>query len=156
MSEEEDLSIEEKLLRQNEELNDKYLRLMADFENYKRNSIKEKTDLVKIANKDFMLTIVSLLDDFERGMSNVNNNTDIDSLKEGIELIYKKFTDTLNGKGLKQMETLGKKFNADLHEAIAKIPVTEKKLKGKVIDEVEKGYYLNDVIIRYAKVVVGE
>jgi len=155
-SEEPELTVEEKLLRQNEELNDKYLRLMADFENYKRNAIKDKMELAKTANKDFMMTIVSLLDDFERGMANMKDDAEVTAVKEGVDLIYKKFIDTLGTKGLKQMESKAIDFNADLHEAIAKIPAPSEDMKGKNIDEVEKGYYLNDVIIRHAKVVVGE
>jgi molecular chaperone GrpE len=151
-----ELTVEEKLLRQNEELNDKYLRLMADFENYKRNAIKDKMELAKTANKDFMMTIVSLLDDFERGMANMKDDAEVAAVKEGVDLIYKKFIDTLGTKGLKQMESKAIDFNADLHEAIAKIPAPSEDMKGKNIDEVEKGYYLNDVIIRHAKVVVGE
>ena len=153
---EEELSVEEKLLKQNEDLNDKYLRLMGDFENYKRNAIKDKMELAKTANKDFMLTIISLLDDFERGMTNMNDAAEVAAVKEGVELIYKKFIDTLSAKGLKQMEAKSQDFDADLHEAIAKIPAPSDDLKGKNIDEVEKGYYLNDVIIRHAKVVVGQ
>lgn len=151
-----ELTVEEKLVQQNEELNNKYLRLMADFENYKKNAIKDKMELAKTANKDFMMTIVSLLDDFERGMANMNDDADVSAVKEGVDLIYKKFIDTLGAKGLKQMEAKEKDFDADLHEAIAKIPAPTEELKGKNIDEVEKGYYLNDVIIRHAKVVVGE
>ena len=154
-SEEPELTVEEKLLRQNEELNDKYLRLMADFENYKRNAIKDKMELAKTANKDFMMTIVSLLDDFERGMANMKDDAEVTAVKKGVDLIYKKFIDTLGTKGLKQMESKAIDFNADLHEAIAKIPAPSEDMKGKIIDVVEKGYFFNEKVIRYAKVVVA-
>ena len=153
---EEKLSVEEKLTKENEEWNNKYLRLMADFENYKRNAIKDKMEMSKTATKDLMLTVVSLLDDFDRSLANMDQSEDVSAVKEGVELIHKKFMDTLGAKGLKPMDAKAQEFNADFHEAIAKIPAPTKEMKGKNIDEVEKGYLLNDVIIRFAKVVVGE
>lgn len=127
---------------------DKYLRLVAEFENYKKRNLKERLDLLKSAGADVITSVIPVLDDFERAMQ-------VGNLPEGINLIYNKLANTLEQKGLKKMDAKGKEFDADLHDAITNIPVEDEGMKGKVVDEVEKGYYLNDKVIRHAKVVVG-
>lgn len=137
------------------ELNDKFLRLYAEFDNYRRRTNKEKVDLIANANEKLLLDIIPTLDDFERAILNNETVEDLESLKEGFELIYNKFKSSLESKGLKQMQAKGESFDSDLHEAIANIP-GDSSQKGKVIDDVEKGYLLNEKVIRYAKVVVGQ
>ncbi len=137
------------------EKDDKYLRLYAEFENYKRRTSAERIELFKTAGQEIMLAMIPVLDDFERALKAMENANDVASVKEGIELVSHKFKNTLMHKGLKPMESIGQPFNADLHEAITNIPAPTEDLKDKVIDEVEKGYYLGDKVIRYAKVVVG-
>jgi molecular chaperone GrpE len=137
------------------EKDDKYLRLYAEFENYKRRTLAERIELFKTAGQEIMLAMIPVLDDFERALKAMENATDVASVKEGIDLVSHKFKNTLVAKGLKPMESIGQTFNADLHEAITNIPAPSEDLKDKVIDEVEKGYYLGDKVIRYAKVVVG-
>lgn len=138
------------LKKEAEEQKDKYLRLYADFDNFKKRTAKEKIELIQTAGKDVIKDMLAVVDDFERALK-ASGSTDPN---DGVRLIYNKFVKTLNDKGVKAMETIGTEFNADLHEAITEIPVAG--MEGKVIDEVEKGYYLNDKIIRYAKVVVGK
>jgi molecular chaperone GrpE len=137
------------------EQKDKYLRLYSEFENFRRRTAKEKMDLLKTANEDALVSLLPILDDFERAMKSIQETKDIDAVKEGINLIYTKLLKTLESKGLKSMETKGKDFNPDLHEAITQVPAASEKLKGKVVDELEKGYYLNDKVIRFAKVIIG-
>lgn len=137
------------------EKDDKYLRLYAEFENYKRRTTSERIELFKTAGQEIMLAMVPVLDDFERALKAMETATDVTSVKEGIELVSHKFKNTLVSKGLKPMESIGQPFNADLHEAVTNIPAPTEDMKDKVIDEVEKGYYLGDKVIRYAKVVVG-
>lgn len=137
------------------EKDDKYLRLYAEFENYKRRTLAERIELFKTAGQEIMLAMIPVLDDFERALKAMENATDVASVKEGIDLVSHKFKNTLVAKGLKPMESIGQTFNADLHEAITNIPAPSEDMKDKVIDEVEKGYYLGDKVIRYAKVVVG-
>lgn len=137
------------------ELNDKFLRLYAEFDNYRRRTNKEKVDLIANANEKLLVDIIPTIDDFERAIANNENSDDIVAVKEGFNLIYNKFKSTLEAKGLKQMEAKGEVFDSDLHEAIANIPGEEAQ-KGKVIDDVEKGYFLNEKVIRFAKVVVGQ
>lgn len=138
------------------ELNDKYLRIHAEFDNYRKRTNKEKLDIIGSANASLLKDLLPVMDDFERAMANNQNVQDAESIKEGMTLIYHKFKSTLDQKGLKQMNVEGEVFNADIHEAIANIPAPSKKLKGKIVEAVEKGYYLNDKVIRYAKVVVGQ
>jgi molecular chaperone GrpE len=138
------------------ELNDKFVRLYSEFDNYRKRTNKEKLDLIANANAGILKDLVSVLDDFERAISNNENATDIDSVKEGFHLIYNKFKNQLESKGLKPMIAKGEAFDSELHEAIANIPAPTEDLKGKIIDDVEKGYYLNEKVIRYAKVVVGQ
>lgn len=137
------------------ELNDKFLRLYAEFDNYRRRTNKEKVELIANANEKLLLDLIPTIDDFERAIANNENVEDLNTLKEGFNLIYNKFKSTLESKGLKQMQAKGENFDSDLHEAIANIPGDESQ-KGKVIDDVEKGYFLNDKVIRFAKVVVGQ
>ncbi len=136
-------------------LNDKYLRLYSEFDNYRKRTNKEKLDLISTASAGVLKDMLGVLDDFERAIANNENVDDIAVLKEGFKLIYSKMKSILEAKGLKQMEAKHTEFNADFHEAIANIPAPSDELKGKVIDDVEKGYFLNEKVIRFAKVVVG-
>lgn len=137
------------------ELKDKYLRLYADFENFRRRTAKEKLDLITNANEGVLQALIPVVDDFERAMQSIDNTDDVTALKEGVSLIYNKLYKTLEAKGLKPMTAKGEPFNADLHESVTQFPAPSDDLKGKVIDEIEKGYYLNDKVIRFAKVIVG-
>jgi molecular chaperone GrpE len=138
------------------ELNDKFLRLYSEFDNYRKRTNKEKIELIGSASAGLMKDLIPVLDDFERAILNNENVTEIDSLKEGFTLIFTKFKSLLEAKGLKQMNAKGESFDSELHEAIANIPTEDESLKGKVIDDVEKGYFLNEKVVRYAKVVVGQ
>ena len=138
------------------EVNDKYLRLYAEFENFRRRTNKEKLDVINSANAGVMKDLLPVLDDFERAITNNANTEDVAVLKEGFQLIFNKFSGVLTAKGIKPMEVNEATFDSELHEAIANIPAPDESLKGKVVDTVEKGYYLNDKVIRYAKVVVGQ
>ncbi len=154
----EDIPAADPLQLLNEELalaNDKYLRLYSDFENFKKRSIKERIEIFKTAGADVITALLPVLDDFERALKSMENNTDVNALKEGVVLIQGKLKNILSQKGLQPVESVGKVFDTDLHEAITNIPVTEEEKKGTVIDEVERGYMLNDKVIRHAKVVVG-
>lgn len=147
----------EELMKQEiDQLNDKYIRLFAEFDNYKRRTAKERLDLMGSANKETVVSMLPVLDDFERAFKAFENANDVTALKEGVELIYTKFKNIMVSKGVKPMESIGQPFNIDFHEAITNIPAPSEELKGKVIDEVEKGYFLNDKVVRFAKVVVGE
>jgi len=153
--EEVELSEEEKLKKENEELNDRFLRLYSEFDNFKRRTAKERIELYKTAGEDVILALLPVLDDLNRAInSNVENN-DIESVKEGFKLVEGKLKTALEQKGLENMNSLHTKFDTDMHEAITNIPAPKKKLKGKVVDVIEKGYLLNGKVIRYAKVVVG-
>lgn len=134
---------------------DNFLRLFAEFENYKKRTSKERIELFSTANKELMTVLLPILDDFERGIQEIEKSGD-KALLEGVKLIQNKLKNTLNQKGLKQMEVKkGDVFDAEIHEAISQIPATSKKLKGKIIDTVEKGYKLGETIIRFPKVVLG-
>ncbi len=135
--------------------NDKYLRLYAEFDNFRRRTTKERIDLLQTAGKEIMVSLIPVLDDFERATKAMETSTDVNAVKEGVVLVQNKLTNILTQKGLKPMESIGTPFDADLHEAITNIPAPTDDMKGKVIDEMEKGYYLNDTVIRFAKVVVG-
>ncbi|GAB3696518.1 nucleotide exchange factor GrpE [Spirosoma flavus] len=137
------------------ELKDKYLRLYADFENFRRRTAKEKLDLIGSANEGLLQALIPVVDDFERAMQSIDNTDDVIAVKEGVSLIYNKLFKTLESKGLKPMTSKGEPFNADLHESVTQFPAPSEDMKGKVIDEIEKGYYLNDKVIRFAKVIVG-
>jgi len=138
------------------EINDKYLRLSAEFDNYRKRTLKEKTDLLKTAGGDVLVDVLPVLDDFERAMQSMTNTEDIKAVKEGVVLIYNKFKEFIKAKGIVEIEALHQEFDTDLHEALTKIPAPEDKLKGKVVDVIQKGYKIEEKIIRYAKVVVGE
>lgn len=135
---------------------DKYLRLMAEFENFKRRTAKERVDLIQTAGKDVIVSLLDVMDDCDRAEKQLNGSDDIAVQKEGIQLVFNKIRATLHSKGLKAMESIDQAFDVELHEAITEVPVPDASKKGKVIDEVTKGYYLNDKIIRFAKVVVGK
>ena len=135
--------------------NDKYLRLFAEFDNFRRRTTKERIELLQTAGKEIIVSLIPVLDDFERAAKAMETSTDVNAVKEGVALIQNKLTSILTQKGLKPMESIGTAFDADVHEAITNIPAPTDDMKGKVIDEMEKGYYLNDTVIRFAKVVVG-
>jgi molecular chaperone GrpE len=138
------------------ELNDKYLRLYSEFDNYRKRTSKERLELFKTAGQDILTDLLPILDDFERAMQNMESSDDAEAIQTGINLIYNKFKNILENKGLKHFKSIENDFDPEVHEAITKIPAPSKKLKGKVVDEIEKGYMLNDKVIRFAKVVVGE
>ena len=138
------------------EQKDKYLRLMAEFENYKRRTSKERLELIQTAGKDVLVSLLDVLDDVDRAEKQLNSSDDIEVQKEGIQLVFNKIRSTLYSKGIKSMDSIQQEFDVEKHEAITEIPAPTKNLVGKVIDEVQKGYLLNDKIIRFAKVVVGK
>ncbi len=146
----------ETLRKQLEEVNDKFLRIHAEFDNYKRRTIKEKAEILQTAGKDVILALLPVIDDFERARRASESTQDIETLKQGMDLIYQKFNTILQSKGLKPVDSIGLDFNVDMHEAITNVPAPSEDMKGKVIDETEKGYTLNGHVIRFAKVVVGE
>ncbi len=154
-------SKQEKKIQELEEkykdINEKYLRLYSEFDNYRRRTIKERIEYVQNASKDLIVELLPILDDFERAIKSVDQNTsdNIDTFKEGLQLIYNKFKAILKAKGLEEIKAEGEEFDTDFHEAVTQIKADEKD-KGKVIDVIEKGYLLNDKVIRYAKVVVGQ
>ncbi len=150
-----ELTSEEKLKLDLAELKDKYIRLYADFENFRRRTAKERLELMGTANADLLKSILPVVDDFERAMQSFDTTIEVEPLKEGVVLVFNKLQKTLETKGLKAMKTVGLPFDAELHESIAQYPAPNEELRGKVIDEVERGYFLNDKVIRYAKVVVG-
>lgn len=135
--------------------NDKYVRLYAEFDNFRRRTIKEREDARKTEGKDLIVSLLPVLDDFERALRSMETTGDVASLKEGVQLIQQKLKNTLTQKGLKEMESIGTAFDPEVHEAITNIPAPADDMKGKVMDEMEKGYLLNDKVIRFAKVVVG-
>lgn len=154
---------EEKLARELEEANrtieeqkDKYLRLAAEFDNYRRRTMKEKAELILNGGEKTIDSILPTVDDFERALKNMETATDVDAVREGVELIYNKFMTVLGQNGVKVIETKEKPLDTDFHEAIAVIPAPTEELKGKILDCVQTGYMLNEKVIRHAKVVVGE
>ncbi len=147
---------EEELPAQVKDLQDKYIRLMAEFDNFRKRSLKERMELLKSAGEETLVNVLPIMDDFERGLQVIDNAADVESVKLGVMLIYNKFKDFLTQRGVKEIEAMKMDFNIDLHEAITKIPAPEEGLKGKVVDVVQKGYCLNDKVIRYSKVVIGE
>jgi molecular chaperone GrpE len=146
----------EKLENEVRELKDKYLRQVAEFENYKKRNAKERMDLMQTANKEVIQNLLVVLDDCDRAEKQMNSAGDSVAVTEGVQLVFNKLRNILHAKGLKPMQSIGTDFNPDIHEAITEIPAPQEQMKGKVIDELEKGYYLNDKIIRFAKVVVGK
>lgn len=145
-----------RLQKEVEELKDKYIRLVADFENFRRRTAKERLELIQTASKDLINSLLPVLDDLERAEKQMQSTQDIEAIKEGERLVFNKLRSTLQAQGLRQMETIGKDFNPEVHEAIADVPAPKPGLREKVIDEAEKGYYLNDKIIRFPKVIVGK
>lgn len=139
-----------------DELKDKYVRLFADFDNYKKRVARERLELIKDASKDVILNLLPVLDDFERAVKSAESATEVEPVKEGMLLIHNKLLKNLEQKGLKPVDPVGEPFDVEYHEAITEIPAPTEALKGKVVAVAEKGYYLNDRIIRYAKVVVGK
>jgi molecular chaperone GrpE len=137
------------------ELHDKYLRLSAEFDNYRKRTLKEKTDLIKTAGDELLKKILPVLDNFERALKAMDQSDDIGALKDGVVLIYNHFTDFIQQQGIKEIPAMNEPFNSDLHEAVATIPAPSEEFKGKVMDVIEKGYILHDKVMRYAKVVVG-
>lgn len=151
-----EMSVEEQLKAQVEEGNDKYIRLLAEFDNFKRRTAKERIELFKTANAETVKSLITVLDDFDRAQKSIETSSDIDAVKEGLKLVHLKLKNTLSAQGLAEMESsVGKVFDTDIHEAVTNIPAPTEELKGKVVDELEKGYLLNDKVIRFAKVVVG-
>lgn len=150
----EEISNEEKLQIEVAEMKDKYIRMYSEFENFRRRTAKEKIELISTASEGVIKDLLPVLDDFERALQSFETTEDVAAIKEGISLIYNKFNKTLTQKGLKVMESKDTDFDPEIHESITQFPAGDDK-KGKVIDEVEKGYFLNEKVIRYAKVVVG-
>jgi molecular chaperone GrpE len=146
----------EKLKAELAEEKDKYIRKVAEFENFKRRNAKERIELMQTAGKEVIADLLNVLDDCDRAQKQLDTSDDAVAIKEGVMLVFNKLRSTLHSKGVKAMETINQEFNADLHEAITEVPVTSEDAKGKIVDEVTKGYYLNDKIIRHAKVVVGK
>jgi len=146
----------EKAKEELKEAGDKYLRLAAEFDNFKRRNAKERIELIQTAGRDVITDMLEVLDDYDRAQKQLETSEDVQQIKEGVSLIFSKLKNKLQAKGLKPMESITKDFNPDLHEAITEIPAPSEDLKGKVLDEVVKGYYLNDKLIRHAKVVVGK
>lgn len=139
-----------------EETWNKYVRLSAEFDNYRKRTLKEKSELLKMAGEDVIKSILPVIDDFERAVTSINDTDDTDALKEGVTLIYTKLLNILENKGLKEIQAINAEFDTDYHEAVTKIPAPDEDQKGKVVDVVQKGYTLNNNVIRYSKVVVGE
>ncbi len=145
----------EKLQAEVEEQKDKFLRLVAEFDNYKRRTAKERNEFIQTAGKDVIISMLAVMDDCDRAEKQLNGTGDIAAQKEGIQLVFNKLRNTLQAKGLSAMESVNSEFDVEKHEAITEVEVPAK-MKGKVVDEIEKGYYLNNKIIRFAKVVVGK
>jgi molecular chaperone GrpE len=145
-------AVEEKLA----EMQDKYIRLSAEFDNYRKRTLREKIEMTRYADENLMLKIIPLMDDFERALLHIDSASDITAVKNGIDLIYNKFSEFLKQNGIKEIESLNRNFDVDLHEAVAKVPVEDNNKKGMVADVVLKGYYLHDKVLRFSKVVVGE
>ncbi|WP_224751185.1 nucleotide exchange factor GrpE [Mucilaginibacter pankratovii] len=148
-------SAEEKLKDELSQANDKYLRLYAEFDNFRRRTIKEREEARKTEGKELIVALLPVLDDFERALRATENATEVAPVREGVILIQNKLKNILTQKGLKEMQSIGAEFNADIHEAITSIPAPTDDMKGKVIDEMEKGYELNERVVRFAKVIVG-
>lgn len=146
----------QELGEQVEKLNDRYLRLQAEFDNYRKRTIKERAELLKSASEDVLVGLLNVVDDMDRAMEIVEKAEDVKAVKTGMELIDQKFKDFIKQKGVIEIEAIHQEFDTDLHEAVTKIPAPEEQLKGKIVDVIQKGYKLNDKVIRFAKVVIGE
>lgn len=152
----EDSSQLEKLHTDLQEMKDKYLRLVAEFDNYKRRTSKERLELIQTANKEVIISMLEVLDDFDRAAQQMESAEDLQAVKEGMNLISGKFRSILQAKGVKELPSLHEPFDPEVHDAITEVPAPTEDLKGKVLDNVQKGYFLNDKLIRHAKVVVGK
>lgn len=150
-----EITAEDKLKEELALANDKFLRLHAEFDNYKRRTSKERVELLQTAGKDVIVSLLPVLDDLERASRAIENAKDVAAVKEGISLVQNKFKNIMAQKGLKEMVSKGQPFDADIHEAVTNIPAPDPLLKGKVVDVLEEGYLLNDKVIRFAKVIVG-
>lgn len=139
-----------------EELNDRYIRLSAEFDNYRKRTLKEKMELVKSGGEGILLNILPVVDNLDRAMASVRDARDLEAVKNGIELIYNKFREFLDQNGIKEIDCLNQEFDTDKHEALTQIAAPQPELKGKVVDVIEKGYSMHDKVIRFAKVIVGE
>ncbi len=156
IQEEQEIDELEQLKTEKKELNDKFLRLFAEFENFKKRTFKEKVETLSTAAKDTLVSLLPILDDFDRAKLNAEDENSKEPFSEGVNMVYNKLYSTLKGLGLQEMVTNGEAFNPDFHEAITEIPAPDEEMKGKIIDTVLKGYKLKDKIIRHAKVVVGK
>ena len=145
---------EEYLLKVNE-LNDKYLRLYSEFDNFRKRSLKEKIDLSLTASEGLIIDLLPVLDDFDRALNAMADTDNVEAVKEGVQLIFAKMKGIFSSKGLKEIKSIGENFDTDFHEAITSIPAPSEDLKNKVVDEVQKGYTLNDKVIRFSKVITG-
>lgn len=154
-TEETEVNENEKLQNELAELKDKYIRLVAEFDNFRKRTAKERIELHQSAGKEVILSLLDVLDDCERAEKQFETTEDGESLKEGSRLIFAKLRNILYARGLKPLDSVGQEFDTSLHEAITTVPAASEELKGKVMDEIQKGYLLNDIILRYAKVVVG-
>ena len=146
----------ERLKDEVQEQKDKYLRLFAEFDNFRKRSARENLELRQTAGKEVIVSLLDVLDDCDRAEKQLQTTENINQIREGVQLVFSKLRSVLQAKGLKAMQSIGAEFDVEKHEAITEIPVSDPALKGKVIDEVQKGYYLNDKIIRFAKVVIGK
>ena len=146
----------DKLNLELQEQKDKYLRLVAEFDNFKRRNAKERMELIQTAGKEVITSMLDVLDDCDRAEKQIQSTEDLEQIKQGVQLVFNKLRTTMQAKGLKQMESINTDFDVEKHEAITEIPAPAPNLIDKVVDEVQKGYYLNDKIIRFAKVVVGK
>lgn len=159
LEEENNIPEEDEMMKLKNELEiqkDKYVRLVAEFDNFKRRNAKEKGELIQTAGKEVIASMLDVLDDSDRAEKQINTSDDIEQIKDGIKLVFNKLRTTLQSKGLKAMESIDTDFDVHKHEAIAEVGVEDESKKGKVIDEIVKGYYLNDKLIRFAKVIVGK
>jgi molecular chaperone GrpE len=139
-----------------QEQKDKFIRLYAEFDNYKRRNARERIELIQTAGKEVISSLLEVLDDCDRAEKQLSQSDNLDQIRQGVQLVFNKLRNTLQARGLKEMKSVGEAFNPDFHEAITEIPVSNPSQEGKIVDEVEKGYYLNDKIIRFSKVVVGK
>ncbi|MGE0076876.1 MAG: nucleotide exchange factor GrpE [Bacteroidales bacterium] len=139
-----------------EEMRDKYLRLSAEFDNYRKRTLREKADILKFSSEEVLKDILPVVDDLDRALKVIETASDINAVKDGLSLIANKFNEFLKSKGVKEIEAVGQELNTDLHEAITKFPVQDENQKGKIVDVVQKGYMIHDKVMRFSKVVVGE
>lgn len=149
-------SLVDVLKSQLEDMTNKYLRVSADFDNYRKRTIKEKEEISKQSQENSVKDLLLIVDDFELAIKHIQNTNDVQSIKEGVLLISNKFNEFLNSKGVNKIDDIGQGFNVELHDAVTKIPVEDENQKGKIVDVIKKGYTMNGKVIRYSKVVIGE